>query len=125
MITRQEMAELYGEDNLVTLSREDVELVRSLNEAFAARDIEAVVAAYHPNAEARNRRSQLVGPYRGHSGIRRMAEETFEMAPDFEIRIDEVRDYGTHVLLVGRQRGTVGGVPIDEVRTGALIWQLA
>ena len=97
------------------MSREDVELVRSLHEAFAARDIEAVVAAYHPNAEARNRRSQVVGPYRGHSGIRRMAEETFEMAPDFEIRIDEVRDYRTHVLLVGRQRGTVGGVPIDEV----------
>jgi hypothetical protein len=44
-----------------------------------------------------------------------MAEETFEMAPYFEVRIDEVRDYRTHVLLVGRQRGTVGGVPIDEV----------
>jgi ketosteroid isomerase-like protein len=97
------------------MSQENVELVRSLNDAAAARDIDAYVAAYHPNAEARNRRSQLVGPYRGHAGIRRMAEETFEMAPDFEIRIDEVRDYGSRVLLVGRQRGTVGGVPIDEV----------
>jgi limonene-1,2-epoxide hydrolase len=97
------------------MSQENVELVRSLNEAFAARDLDALVAAYHPNAEARNRRSQLVGPYKGHAGVRRMADETFDMAPDFEIRVDEVRDCGSRVLLVGRQRGTVGGVPIDEV----------
>ena len=97
------------------MSQENVEIVRSLNEAFAARDIDAYVAAYHPNAEARNRRSQLVGPYQGHAGVRRMADETFDMAPDFEVRIGEVRDFGSRVLLVGRQRGTVGGVPIDEV----------
>ena len=97
------------------MSQENVELVRRLNEAFAAGDLDALVAAYHPNAEARNRRSQLVGPYKGHAGVRRMADETFDMAPDFEIRVDEVRDCGSRVLLVGRQRGTVGGVPIDEV----------
>ena len=97
------------------MSQKNVELVRHLSEAFAARDIDTYVAAYHPNAEAHNRRAQMVGPYRGHAGIRRMAEETFDMAPDFKIRVDEVRDCGSCVLLVGRQRGTVGGVPIDEV----------
>ncbi len=44
-----------------------------------------------------------------------MAEETFDMAPDHTIQIDEIRDCGDRVLLLGRQRGTVGGVPIDEV----------
>jgi limonene-1,2-epoxide hydrolase len=97
------------------MSSENVEIVRGLSAAFAARDIDAYVAAHHPNAEARNRRSQVVGPYRGHAGVRRMAEETFDMAPDFEIRVDEVRGFGSRVLLIGRQRGTVGGVPIDEV----------
>jgi hypothetical protein len=97
------------------MSKENVEIVRRLNEAFEARDIDAFVTAHHPNAEARNLRSQIVGPFRGHAGIRRMAEETFEMAPDFEIRIDEIRDCGSRVLVLGRQRGTVGGVPIDEV----------
>ena len=97
------------------MSQENVEIVRSLNEAFQARDIDAFVAAHHANAEARNLRSQIVGPYRGHAGIRRMAEETFEMAPDFDLQIDEIRDCGRRVLLLGRQRGTVGGVPIDEV----------
>ena len=94
---------------------QNVEIVRRLNKAFAAGSLDAFVAAYHPNAEARNRRSQLVGPYRGHAGIRRMADETFDMAPDFEIRVDELRDCGSRVLLIGRQRGTVGGVPIDEI----------
>ena len=97
------------------MSEENVEIVRRLNEAFDARDIDAVVAAHHPDAVAHNRRSQIVGPYRGHAGIRRMMEETFEMAPDFEIEIDEIRDCGSRVLLLGRQRGTVGGVRIDEV----------
>jgi ketosteroid isomerase-like protein len=97
------------------MSQENVEIVRELNEAFEARDIDAFVNAHHPYAEARNLRSQIVGPYRGHAGIRRMAEETFEMAPDFEIQIDEIRDCGSRVLVLGRQRGTVGGVPIDEV----------
>ncbi len=97
------------------MSRENVEIVRRLTEAFEARDVDAFVAAHDPNAEARNRRSEIVGPYRGHAGIRRMAEETFEMAPDFEIQIDEIRDCGSRVLLLGRQRGTVGGIPIDEV----------
>jgi limonene-1,2-epoxide hydrolase len=93
---------------------DNVEIVRNLNEAFVARDIDAFVAAHHPDAEARNLRSQIVGPYRGHAGIRRMAEETFDMAPDFEIDVHEIRDCGSRVLLLGRQRGTVGGVPIDE-----------
>jgi len=97
------------------MSQANVEIVRRLNEAFAVGDIDAFVAAHHPDAEARNRRSQIVGPYRGHAGIRRMAEETFEMAPDFEIQIDEIRDCGSRVLVLGRQRGTVGGVPVDEL----------
>jgi hypothetical protein len=98
------------------MPQENVELARRLNEAFQARDIDAFVAAHHhPDAEARNLRSQIVGPYRGHAAIRRMAEETFEMAPDYGIQIDEIRDCGRHVLVLGRRRGTVGGVPIDEV----------
>ena len=97
------------------MSEENVEVVRRLNEAFAARDIDALVAAHHPDAEVRNLRSQLVGPYRGHAEIRRMAEETYGMAPDFRIRVDEIRDCGSRVVLLGRQHGTDGGVPLDEV----------
>jgi hypothetical protein len=37
------------------------------------------------------------------------------MAPDFEIQVDVIRDCGSRVLVLGRQRGTVGGVPVDEV----------
>jgi hypothetical protein len=97
------------------MSQEDVEVVRKLTEAFEAGDIDTFVAAHHLTAEVRNLRSQIVGPYRGHAGVRRMAEETLEMAPDYGMQIDEIRDCGSRVLVVGRQRGTVRGVRIDEV----------
>jgi hypothetical protein len=97
------------------MSQENVELVRRLIEAFEARDIDAFVSAHHADAEVRNLRSQIVGPYRGHSGIRHMAEETFDMAPDYAIQIEQIRDCGSRVLLLGRQGGTVGGVPMDQV----------
>ena len=97
------------------MSQENVEIVRRLNEAFGARDIETFVAGHHPNAEAVNLRSQIMGPYRGHDGLRRMVAETFETAPDFEIRIDEIRDCGNRVLVLGRQRGTVRGAPFDQL----------
>ena len=97
------------------MSKENVEVVRRLNEAFDARDIEAFVAAHHPDAEVVVLRSQLVGPFRGHEGVRRMAAEAFDTAPDFEVRIDEIRDCGDRVLVLGRQRATVSGVPFDRV----------
>jgi hypothetical protein len=97
------------------MSQQNVEVVRRVNEAFDARDVEAFVAEHHPNAEIVVLRSQIVGPYRGHGGIRRFAAETFDMAPDFEVRIDEIRDCGNRVLVLGHQRGTVGGVPFDRM----------
>ena len=90
-------------------------MVRRLNEAFDARDIEAFLAEYHPDAEVVVLRSQLVGAYRGHEGIRRMLAEVVDTAPDFEARIDEIRDCGNRVVVLGRQRATVGGVPFDRV----------
>ena len=97
------------------MSEENVEVVRRLNEAFDARDIEAFVAAHHPDAEVVVLRSQLMGPYRGHEGVRRMASEAFDTA-DLQLRIDEVRDCGDNrVLVLGHQHGIVRGVPFDRV----------
>jgi hypothetical protein len=56
---------------------------------------------------------EIEGPYRGHEGLRRMAADAF--AADVELRIDEMRDCGNRILVLGRQHGTVRGVPYDHV----------
>jgi hypothetical protein len=65
-----------------------VEVVRRVNEAFDARDTEALVAADHSDVEIVVLRSDIEGPYRGHDGLRRMATDAFEV--DMEIRIELV-----------------------------------
>jgi ketosteroid isomerase-like protein len=94
---------------------ENSEIVRRVHEAFNARDMEALLALHHPNVEVVVLRSEIEGPYRGHDGLRRMAAEIFELAPDFEMRIDEIREHGNRVLVLGHQHATVGGVATDRL----------
>src|SRR5215208_2701486 len=96
------------------MSQENVEVVRRVNEAFDARDIEALLAEHHPDVEIVALRSQIEGPYRGHDGLRRMAADVFG-ADLFELRIDEMRDLGNRVLVFGHQHALVRGVPFDHV----------
>ena len=95
------------------MSQENVELVRRVNAAFGARDIDALLAEHHPNVEIVVLRSEIEGPYRGHHGLRRMAADVF--AADFEMRIDEIRDCGNRVLVLGHQHATVRGARWDHV----------
>src|SRR6188508_3009233 len=95
------------------MSQENVEVVRRVNAAFAARDMDAYLAEHHPNVEIVVLRSQIEGPYRGHGGLRRMAAEAFEA--DMELSFDEIRDCGDRVLVLGHQHATVRGVPFDHI----------
>jgi hypothetical protein len=97
------------------MSRENVEVVQRVTEALNAKDMEALVAAHHPDVEIVVVRSEIEGPYRGHEGLRRMATEAFDA--DWKVRIDDIRDCGGgRVLVLGRQGGTVRGVPpIDHL----------
>jgi ketosteroid isomerase-like protein len=95
------------------MSKQNVDVVRRVNAAFAARDMDAYLAEHHPNVEIVVLRSQIEGPYRGHGGLRRMLTEAFEA--DMELRFDEVRDCGDRVLALGHQNAIVRGVPFDHV----------
>ena len=90
------------------MSRENVEVVRRVNAAIEARDMEALVAEHHPDVEIVVLRSEIEGPYLGHEGLRRMAADMFEA--DFQMRVDEMRDLGDNrVLVLGHQHATVRG----------------
>jgi hypothetical protein len=95
------------------MSSENVKVVRRLNEAFNARDMDALLACFHADAEAVVLRSKVHGPYQGHDGVRRMVAEAFEA--DMELRIDTYRDCGDRVLILGHQQLTVRGLVSDHL----------
>jgi ketosteroid isomerase-like protein len=106
------------------MSQENVEVVRRVNKAIEAQDMDALVAEHHPDVEIVVLRSEIEGPYRGHDGLRRMAADMFEA--NFGERIDEIRELsGNRVLVLGRQHATVSGAAwehslaeIFEIRDG-------
>jgi ketosteroid isomerase-like protein len=96
------------------MSQENVEIVRRINAAIDAKDMDSLVAEYHPDAEIVVLRSEIEGPYRGHDGLRRMAADMFEA--DFGQRIDEMRDIGgNRVLVLGHQHATPRGARWEHV----------
>jgi ketosteroid isomerase-like protein len=94
------------------MSQENVEIVRRVNQALEAGDMDALLAEHHPDVEIIVLRSELEGPYQGHDGLRRMAADVFDA--DFRVQIDETRDCGTKVLVLGHQHAIVRGVPWDH-----------
>jgi hypothetical protein len=84
-----------------------------VHEAFAARDMDAYLAEHHRSVEVVVLRSKLEGPYRGHGGLRRMLADAFEA--DMQLRVDEIRDCGNRVLVLGHQHAVVRGAPFDHI----------
>jgi ketosteroid isomerase-like protein len=95
------------------MSQENVEVVRRVNQAFEAGDIDALLAEHHPDVEIIVLRSEIEGSYQGHDGLRRMAADVF--GADFRVQIDEIRDCGNKVLILGHQHAIVRGAPWDHV----------
>jgi len=99
-------------------------IVRRVNKAIEAKDMDALVAEHQPDVEIVVLRSEIEGPYRGHDGLRRMAADMFEA--DFGQHIDEMHELsGNRVLVLGRQHATVSGAPwehslaeVFEIRDG-------
>jgi len=94
------------------MSEENVDLIRRVNEAWAAHDMDALLDLHHRDVEIVVLRSKIEGPFLGHRGLRRMAAEVFDH--HLEFRYDELRDCGDRVLVLGRQNGEVRGLPWDH-----------
>jgi ketosteroid isomerase-like protein len=101
-------------DTRRAMSKENLEVVRRVDEAIEAKDMEALLALHHPDVEIVVLRSEIEGPYRGHDGLRRMATDMFEA--DYGQRIDERRDLGgNRVLVLGHQHATPRGARWEHV----------
>lgn len=108
------------------MSETDVDVVRSLAEAFNRRDVEAFLElcdrgiewfpAVSGGVEGRS--------YRGLDGMRAYFDDVADAWEQFEFEEGEYRDLGERVLALGEMhaRGRGGGVSLDQ--PAALVFEL-
>jgi ketosteroid isomerase-like protein len=108
------------------MSRENVELVRRIFDAFNQRELGSVLTLMDEDVEANSRLAPMEGGYHGHDGIRRWWENLLEVFPDFTIEVIEVRDLGEATIGVLRNRGHGGGsdTPFEEALWLVAWWRL-
>ncbi len=89
------------------MSSENVEVVRSMFEAYRRRDVPDLVELLHPDVEVH---PALVGGlegtvYRGRDGYKQFVEDVDTAWSDFRIEIREIRDLGDTVVVLGHTWG--------------------
>ena len=104
------------------MSRENVELVSRVFDAFNRRDLDAALALVHGEVEFGSRVAAIEGGYHGHEGIRRWWRTILDVSPDRTIEIVEVRDLGDVTLTRTRARGHVG---VGQVPHEETVWSVA
>jgi ketosteroid isomerase-like protein len=104
------------------MSGENVELVRRLYDAVAARDSETVLSIYHPDLVwDHTHNGGLAGlmagesrVYRGHDGLRRWSRDFYDALQDVQAELVDVVDLGNgQVLVVLNYRGKGRGSGLD------------
>ena len=98
------------------MSEQDVKLVRRVFDAINRRDVQAVLEAYHPDADMSTLTSELVQgkAYRGHTGIREYFSSFADVWEELRLEPQEIRDLVADVLVVAR------GPPIGGRADGTL-----
>jgi ketosteroid isomerase-like protein len=108
------------------VSAENVEIVRRSMEAFARGDLEAFLAAHHPDTEWRTAADEPnPETFRGHDGVRRFAAEIAEAwAGRFDdvMEFEDFIDLGDWVVVPwsARLRGRSSGIEVEVSETYAV-----
>jgi ketosteroid isomerase-like protein len=91
----------------------DVEIVRTIYAAFAARDVERVVELADPECEVRlERTAQASGrtePYRGHDGVRQYFADVASLWDELVLEADDIRAVPGSVIVMGQIQGRTNG----------------
>lgn len=98
------------------MSRPNADLVREAFEAWNSGDVDRVIEFVDADFEFVPFRSQLDGaPYIGAEGLRQFARDSADEWDYLRIVIEELRDAGDRVLLLGRYdaRGRASGVAVE------------
>jgi ketosteroid isomerase-like protein len=103
------------------MSQDNLDLTRRAVEAFAARDLDALLTVLDEEVDAFPILAGMEGGYHGHDGIRRWWASLLGTFPDFRAEIVELRDLGDWTIAALRTRGHGAGsdTPIDTT-----VWQV-
>ena len=99
----------YGNPSSLT---EDIDVVRAIYSAFAARDIEGaldfVSADCEIHLEGTARAAGRSGPYRGHDGLREYFADVERVWHELEVHADDFRTVPGSVVVMGYVSGHDG-----------------
>lgn len=107
------------------MSHENVEVVERALEAFSRGDGDAFARLTTPNLEWKTGLGAVEGEvFRGHDGVQTYFARLGSSWEEFRFLVDEARDLGSTVLVLGRLEGRSrsGGVPVTSP-VGA-VWDL-
>ncbi len=110
----------------------DIELVKATFAAFAARDLETVLALADPAIELTVPTGNQVGrtePYRGHDGLREYFRDVASVWEELRLTPREFREHGGLILVTGKvsarsKSRTVSGSTgwVWRVRDGKVVY---
>jgi ketosteroid isomerase-like protein len=99
----------------------DIEVVKAIFAAFAARDLDAVLALSHPEIEFTAVTGEHAGrtdPYRGHDGMRQYFRDVASVWEELRLTPREFREQGGLVLVTGK----VSARSASRTVTGSTGW---
>jgi ketosteroid isomerase-like protein len=103
----------YGNPAGVT---EDIDIVRTIYAAFAARDADGVVALAAPDCELRldgtARALDRTEPYRGHDGVREYFADVERLWDELTLQADDIRTVPGSVIVMGQVEGRLDGATL-------------
>jgi ketosteroid isomerase-like protein len=114
------------------VSEANVELARRAFEAFAARDVDALVELMDEDVEFLPVTANLTTgglPYCGHQGMASYLEDVGRVWKELRVYPSEFRHRGDYVVALGRIHARGGGMIIDRptgwvwrMRDGKIVW---
>jgi ketosteroid isomerase-like protein len=101
------------------MSQENVETTAAWMAALNRGDLEALLEIADPSVEYFSYLASVsgeAGAYRGHDGIRQFLRDLDEAWDWFKVGVDELRDLGDYVLMVGRlqAKGRTSGLEVKK-----------
>jgi len=113
----------YGNPAGVT---HDIEVVRAIYAAFAARDLDAAVARLAEDCELHLRgtaaRIGRTEPYRGHAGMRQYFADVQRTWEDLVLYAEDFRAIPGAVIVMGHVEGRIDGEPVR--RNAVWTWKV-
>ena len=112
----------------------NIQLIRTLYEAFTARDVEKLLTVVAPDLEffppVTASRVERGEPYRGHEGMRTYFDDVSRIWRELEVIAHEYRDLGDRVLVFGRvyargEGGYISDSPAQwlwRIEDGLIAW---